>query len=215
MEIGAVELDVLREVGNVRVMIDVGARMAHDVSRVPSVVDYLKIYPHATYHLFEPNPRFAQTLRENIGDRKRVVLNQYGLGDEDAMMHYDSNLETFSGSEAQPDKGHHGDMILQIRTLDWYVRSKNIKKVDFIKIDVEGMDYQVIVGGKETIKKTRFIQYEHWDDKERFHKLLDKDFTLEPIGYRNMLCMNKRLVPAEERKRLRRYIRKNNYGWLS
>jgi len=38
-------------------------------------------------------------------------------------------------------------------TLDSFVDKQKIKKIDFLKIDVEGMEHKVIFGAKETIKK--------------------------------------------------------------
>ena len=52
-------------------------------------------------------------------------------------------------------------------TLDDYC--KNIDTIELIKIDTDGYDIEVLKGGKETIKKTKFIQIEY-DIFYLFHK---------------------------------------------
>ena len=67
-------------------------------------------------------------------------------------------------------------------------KENDIKKIDFLKIDTEGYDYNVLLGGIEAIKITRYIQYEHWNNKWQFHDLLNNDFWMKYIGGRNVLC---------------------------
>lgn len=78
--------------------------------------------------------------------------------------------------------------LLPIKTLDWYVREHDIQQIDFLKIDTEGYDFRVLLGGLNTIPKCRYIQYEHWNDQRRFHILLGHQFKMEYIGGRNVLC---------------------------
>ena len=82
-------------------------------------------------------------------------------------------------------------VIFPITTLDWYIDKYNIKRIDFLKIDAEGYDFKVLKGGQKAIDLARYIQYEHWDNKEQFHQLLGKDFDMEYIGGRNVLCKRK------------------------
>ena len=170
------ELEVFKALKNIKVVFDVGARVD---------IDYLNILPKATFHLFEPNPEFFKELKEKVGDRKNVYLNNYGLGDKEEELPYDPSTQSFLLSVTNPK--------LPIKTLDWYVKENNIKRIDFLKIDTEGWDYKVLVGGKETIKMCKYIQYEHWDDRWCFHELLNNDFWMIYIGYRNVLCKRNKI----------------------
>ena len=66
-----------------------------------------------------------------------------------------------------------------------------IEQIDFLKIDTEGFDYKVLQGAGEVIKKCRYIQYEHWNDRLCFHDILDSSFIICYIGGRNVLCIRR------------------------
>lgn len=193
------ELDVFRQLPDIRVVVDVGAR---------ADTDYLQIYPDAEFHLFEPNPDFFKELEALVDDQSNAVLNKYGLSDKRGKVRYDPNRQAFVGGECPTGET---TMTLPLETLDWYVKKHKVKRIDFLKVDVEGYDYKVLCGAQNALKATRFVQYEHWDDKEEFVELLGEDFELVPIGYRNVLGMSRKLVSPEDRKKLRKYIEKMGY----
>lgn len=192
------EIEVFKQLGPMEVIFDVGAR---------TDTDYLAIHPKAEFHLFEPNPAFFEELAKKVVDKTNVATSRCGLGDKKGLIMYNDMLQAFEGG-AQTLKGFMG---LPIITLDWYVEKIGIDCIDFLKIDTEGYDLNVLKGGRKSLKNVRFIQYEHWDNDQDFHALLGKDFDIEYIGYRNSLCMNKTLVPLEERAKILKFIRDNNY----
>lgn len=182
------ELKVFSSLGKFEMVFDVGARMKSDISEVPSILEYLTLQPQAQFHLFEPNPVSYQALRMAVGHHPQVIINNFGLGDKEGTFSYNKTLEAFDEGEAW--QGESADKYL-ITTLDMYVKEMGIKQIDFLKIDTEGYDYKVLLGGEEARKITRYIQYEHWDNKEQFHTLLEAEFDMEYIGYRNVLCKRK------------------------
>ena len=165
------ELEIFKSLKDIKVVFDVGAR---------TDVDYFNIHPKAKYHLFEPNPIFFAELRAKVGNRKNVYLNNYGLGDKDEELPYDPSTQSFLLPVTNP--------ALPIKTLDWYIQENNIKRIDFLKIDTEGWDYKVLLGGREAIKLCKYIQYEHWNDRWCFHELLNDEFWMKYVGNRNVLC---------------------------
>ena len=173
------ELESIKDLKDVKVIFDVGAR---------ADIDYFNIFPDATFHLFEPNPEFFLELKEKVGDKKNVFLNNYGLGDEEITLGYDKTIQCFEKGEAGMK---HPDFLLPIKTLDWYIQENKIKRIDFIKIDTEGYDFKILLGGKKAVKLARYIQYEHWDNLKQFHDLLEKDFDMKYTGFRNVLCIRK------------------------
>lgn len=192
------EIDVFKQLPDIQVVIDVGAR---------ADTDYLDLIPDVELHAFEPHPEFFEELKVKVGDRK-AHLNNCGLGDLEGVWPYSDGRQAFMGGECPPSEPNRR---LKIRTLDNYVKENKIKSIDFLKIDVEGYDYKVLLGSKKALKLCRFVQYEYWDNQKEFRDLLDKDFDMENIGYRNVLCMNKKLVPLHERVRLASYIHERNY----
>lgn len=197
------ELDVFSKLDDIQVVIDVGAR---------TDTAYFAIHPEAEYHLFEPNPEFFKDLEEAVENRPRTYLHNYGLGDTAGEFFYNDGVQGFVGGEAPVETG---ERLLRVETLDSYVQKTGIQRIDFLKVDVEGFDFKVLLGAKKALKITRFLQYEHWDDTQQFHDLLEKNFVMEYIGYRNVLCMNKKLVSKEFIRNMQGYLGVMGYRRLT
>lgn len=176
------ELDVFDSLGDIKVVFDVGAR---------ADVDYIQLKPDIELHAFEPNPIFFQQLQDKIGDRPHTFLNNFGLGDIEGEEIYNEQRQAFKGGEETGIEG--GEWKLPIKTLDWYVGQKGIERIDFLKIDTEGYDFKVLMGGLKTIQMCQTIQYEHWHNLIQFHELLLSDFNMEYIGERNVVCRRRKI----------------------
>ena len=63
------------------------------------------------------------------------------------------------------------------------MEQENIDKIDFMKIDTEGFEYNILLGLEENIKKVEFILFEHHYDNmiiknynfSDIHKLLSNN----------------------------------------
>lgn len=196
------EIELFRQLPVPKVIIDVGSR---------DDTEYYDIYPEAEYHLFEPNKEFVKNLYDKVGDKPNVHINPVGVGDVEEVGKYSRSNQAFMGGEAPISST---DDSYQIINLDRYVCEHNIHSIDFLKIDVEGYDFKVLLGAPETVGKSKFIQYEHWDNKKQFYALLGESFDMEYVGYRNVLCMNKSLVDVHTRNKIREFIDVHNYKTL-
>ncbi len=96
----------------------------------------------------------------------------------------------FAPGSAERARADHGESI-EVVTLDGLA----LPRVDFIKIDVEGMEQDVLAGGRATIERDRPLLQVEW--LARDHGALPA-YLLDDLGYRiyqstmNLLC-----VPAE------------------
>jgi len=81
---------------------------------------------------------------------------------------------------------------LTLMALDDFVRSQGIDRINFIKIDVEGMEYEVITGGLESIGRfkpvlyyeTGFFEKGFWAELKRGDKIFLKiERMLTDLGY--------------------------------
>ena len=169
------ELDVAKRLKDIEVVFDVGTRTS---------LEYLSIWPKAEFYLFEPHPEFFRYLKQKVGKEQRVHLNNYGLGEIEGMLGYDKSSQSFMNDT---------DFKLPIRTLNWYIKQNDIKRIDFLKIDTEKWDYKVLLGGSKAVKMAKYIQYETWNEPENavMKDLLVDDFVCENIGQRNILCVRK------------------------
>lgn len=177
-----IELDRFSAIKNCRVVFDIGAK---------DNIEYLEAKPKATYHLFEPIQIHFEDLTQKVikGGWKKVYLNNFGIGEDDGVLGFNSSSESFDGSGATPKGG--GGIMLPIRSLDGYIEEHKIKRIDFIKMDTEGFEYKIIKGNPKAIGMTRYLQVEYWDNEPQIREILSGQFLIEDIGCRNLFCTKK------------------------
>jgi len=112
-----------------------------------------KICTRGQCHAFEPVPFIFEKLRRNcflnnLGDN--LFLNQLALGEKettvelhtfDGLSHAHSSLSTLGRDDYSIHKAY-------MTTIDEYIKTNAIKRIDFIKIDVEGAELSVLQGAK-------------------------------------------------------------------
>jgi FkbM family methyltransferase len=140
---------VLRE-GDV--FVDIGANVGWYTLLAASIVG-----DAGRIHCFEPRPQtvdhLAQTIALNRLER-RVTLYRYGLSDSDGemMLVWSPTSDNPGGSHLADDvpPGMHGEMVA-LKTLD----ALDLRRLDFLKIDVEGAEMRIFAGGRKTIEQCR------------------------------------------------------------
>ena len=123
-------------------------------------------------YAFEPQKEVFEVLKLNleVNNCKNVIPYNFGLGEKEKtadLGFLDKNEPNNFGAATivENDKLKKGDKkgeTIVIKTLD----SLNLKDICFIKIDIEGYEYNALLGGQETIKKYRpVIIFEQHDSQ--------------------------------------------------
>jgi len=145
------------------VVFDVGANIGEWTKTA------LSINPKIKVHCFEPNKNtFNRLLSNNFSSN--VFCNNFGLGSKKEKkilyVYHNSSainslynrkiLNNISTCSSRREK-------VLIDTLDNYCIEKGIKQIDFLKIDVEGHEFQTLKGVMNLLKKQRIkiIQFEY------------------------------------------------------
>ena len=135
------------------VFLDVGANCGAVTLVAASTIKNGKIYA------FEPGNTIRSRLQANVDlnpSLKSVVkVVPFGLGLETGKLLYYED-ENYRGNGALFDSL---GMPVDVITLDEWVSLEKIDKIDAIKIDVEGMEYDVLLGGKLTLEKYHPLVY--------------------------------------------------------
>lgn len=79
------------------------------------------------------------------------------------------------------------------------IDSLNLDKVDFIKIDVEGMEFDVLEGAKNTIEKHKpllCLEFLKVSKKELEHKLDTLGYEYKKIAAHDYVCIHKSKIPT-------------------
>lgn len=121
--------------------------------------------PSARVDMFEPNPFHWKTLNALTLKLPQVGLFEVGLADfeQEADFFADSAGSTMASLQ-QRDLAHlnltfQKIATVQIKTLDSHYL-ESVSRPNVIKVDVEGFEYQVLVGGKELLKSVDLVQFE-------------------------------------------------------
>lgn len=142
--------------------------------------------PTSSVISFEPNPYIYPVLHKNLKCDSMVTVRQIGLGKKKT----DLFARSITGSnnpggarlfDYQMDSSSsEQDLKVDVLPLDLL----NIDDISVIKIDVEGMEMDVILGAKKTIKKQRpALIIEIWDiDNPKLR--LKKIRRIERFGYK-------------------------------
>ena len=123
----------------------------------------LHLSPDSKIYAFEPTTKIFNIFQKTIAENNlfnHIHLFNIALGDEDKkvmLMKSQEGLEVgniIADSNALiKERFFVGSEEISMMTLDKFVQKNNIKKVDFIKIDTEGYEKQIIAGAKEVIKE--------------------------------------------------------------
>ena len=176
------EAVVLRRLGplGLRTLVDVGCHRGAwtDVA--------LDAHPQATIHAFEADPYLADFLATRYANEPRVILNAVGLAERDgvATLFVDEDERTVSSLLEGGERSH--GVEVPIRRGDAYAAGAGIDHIDYLKIDAEGYDWQILHGFGDLLgPDVRALQFEYnvWNARAR-RLLADFYDLLEPKGYR-------------------------------
>ncbi len=146
-------------------------------------------HPNAEIHQFELSPDTYRQMLSNIQIDDKMIPNSFGLSDQIGSIpfKYKPSYNAVSSSIMNLRLDDSEIRTGFVYTGDEYVKSRNIDKIDFLKIDTEGNEGNVFRGFEKTISegKVKIIQFEYgficvltkW-------LLMDSYKFLTPYGYK-------------------------------
>jgi FkbM family methyltransferase len=105
-------------------------------------------------YAFEPYPRTFEKLKTNISLNKDAAVKAYnsGIGEKKGTLHMMQHSPSNSGGfRMTADKKN--SVEVAVTTFDEFISEHEIPAVDFIKIDVEGFEVQVLKGALQSINR--------------------------------------------------------------
>lgn len=175
-------------------IIDIGSNIGFFSLSICKNINYKSL------HLFEPSKVYFEDSKIILQDYNNIYFNNYGLGNmEETKTLYKSpskniGWNTFLEKDPNQPKQFTDQMIHEdchIKILDTYY--KDIDNIDFIKIDVEGYEHNVLSGSLQLIQKFKphlFVEvgwgtnHPYWNECEEVYRKIFE------IGYKNINFTN-------------------------
>ena len=178
-----------------KLLIDIGAHKGESIKLFSKNFVIKKIIS------FEASPINFEYLQKKIKDNKQgynnteIVLENTALGAEDKIIEFNQFNESSSSTIKEIDKESkyykrkfrlinflnnketYQKIKIKISKLKEYIEKNNIKKIDFMKIDTEGYEFEILLGLENKIKLVDIIMFEH-----HYDNMIKKGYTFEDIN---------------------------------
>ncbi len=134
------------------VVFDIGANIGYFTLLMSKLVG-----DNGQVHCFEPTAYAFSRLQKNISLNPELPLHNINLNNKGLSSRSESTIESFESRFSARLLAHDEKELIEFITLDDYLFSLKLDRIDFIKIDVDGYDYEVIKGGASVLKNYKPI----------------------------------------------------------
>jgi FkbM family methyltransferase len=185
------------------ILFDVGSHYGETIKL------FSKEFAIEQFHCFEASPINFDKLKKNIENlnfKNEYCLNNIGLSYDVGEGFINQTYETSSSTindfnfdskylkrklkilNIKNDKKFYKKIPIKISNLDNYINKKKINKIDILKIDTEGYEYNIIRGLSQNYKIIKFIYFEHhYDDMiKKNYKFSDINKILNNFGFKKV-----------------------------
>lgn len=170
MSIDTAEIEFFKMIENrCAILFDIGCR---------EDLDYAEIAPDMEMHLFEPNPKFYNKCYDKLQilNNPNVILNNFAIGSKNAILPYYEDAQSFI-KRTTHFKSKSDPIDIPVIKLSVYLAGETIEKIDFLKMDVEGYECDILLDNVEFIKNhVKYVQFEYastWLDNKDALSLKD------------------------------------------
>ena len=111
---------------------------------------------HGFVHCFEPVPETFQLLLDSLVHSPNAKANNLAAGDSEGMMEISYDPEDSEKASLLGESTATSSMrTVKVLPLDTYAREVKLKRLDFLKCDVEGYELNALKGMRNTISEHR------------------------------------------------------------
>uniref|UniRef100_A0A6C0HRJ9 Methyltransferase FkbM domain-containing protein n=1 Tax=viral metagenome TaxID=1070528 RepID=A0A6C0HRJ9_9ZZZZ len=138
-------------------------------------------------HYFDPVDKFIEELKNVKNVNSKSYFNNFGLGEENKELYYYPKYQSFYDRTISCTVSDDSNkFLLRIKKGKDYVIENNIKNIDFLKIDTEGYELNVLQGFEDFLENVQIIQFEYGGTfLDNATKLIDVKNYLEQNNFTN------------------------------
>jgi len=144
-----------------------------------SVVYFKRLYPNAKIKAFEADPIITQYLQNNLSKNN---INDVEIINSAVWVNYDGVEFSIEGADGGSIYGNANKIKIPSIRLKDFIEEES--KIDMLKIDIEGAEYEVLKDCKDSLDRVQniFIEYHSWNNnKQRLSEILN---IIENNGFR-------------------------------
>ena len=168
-----------------------------------SIIFFLKNFQTKNIYSFEPSPVNFTRLKKNINNLNKnfnkkkninIVIENLALGEKKQKLQINQFIESSSSSIKETDinnnyfkkkikflnlkkeKNLFTKYDIKMTTLSDYIKEKKIEIIDFVKIDTEGYEYEILKGAQNNLKNIKIILLEH-----HYDRMIKKNYKFNEI----------------------------------
>jgi len=113
-------------------------------------------------HYFDPVSEFIENLKKQPNSNKTSYFNTFGLGNQTKETYYYPKYQSFYDRIISCRVSDNSNkVLLHIKKANEYIIENNIKDIDFLKIDTEGYEFNVLKGFDSFLENIKIIQFEY------------------------------------------------------
>ena len=163
-----------------------------------TILLFIKYFKINNIYSFEASPINFKILNEKTKDIKKTKINLFNiaLGKKNTQLVFNQSFESQSSTFLnvnlkskylarkkkflflKEDEYFHSKHFVKVIDLKSFISNYNIKKIEILKIDTEGFDFEVIQGLQNDIYKVKYIYFEH-----HFHDMFVKKYKFSEINH--------------------------------
>lgn len=180
-------------------VLDIGANIG-----IYALIAASKVGCQGSVYSFEPGDWACARLKANVEANRyaQVKVSRQAVSDKTgkAMLSVCKD-DAFNSLGCKPMQKVHKVIEIETTTIDDFVQANNLSKVDIIKVDTEGAEYRVFIGGAKTIREHSpviFFEYNPYACEGFDYGPEESIKYLRTLGYKMYEFVDKKLTEIQE-----------------
>jgi FkbM family methyltransferase len=175
------------------IVIEAGSNLGSETLLISKLIGKGHIYG------FEPNPYTFERLKINvsINELRNVAVYDYAMGEKNGEISFNIYPKGFCNpgmSSKYMETAASKKITVVQKTLDTFIKENNISKVNFIKMDIQGAEMDMIMGSDDTISRFKPVifteAYKLYNDLDAiYNRIKNYGYNIYLIDEKNMTLM--------------------------
>ncbi len=181
------------------IIFDIGANVGTYSKTLDSFVKKEKL----NFYLFEPNPKLIKTLSSKRFKHTNNVsiIDSAVAQSESEEIFYERNISSYSSLKKDNLTENHkiiDEYSVKTIPIDLFCKKNDISKINLLKIDTEGNDFEVLKSASNMFEKNavEIIKVEILPSTKSFYEILNylEKFKFQLIGITNLSYLNNKIL---------------------